>query len=108
MKSVCLVLTVLMVSMGPAPAATIAEHGGARTVIAIDPAATAPEIYAAQQLASSLQEITGAVFEIRTNTESPAHAIIVGPGAAAASFQGMPSTPLGGEELIIRAEGDRI
>jgi hypothetical protein len=97
-----------MVAMGQTPAAVIAEDGVARTVIVVDPAATATEIYAAHQLASSLHEITGASFELRTNTQSPARAIIVGPGAAAALFPDMSWTRLGGEELIIRTAGDRI
>src|SRR5580692_7082724 len=105
----CLVLTVLMSLARQSPAAVIAENGVARTVIVLDPAATATEKYAARQLASVLQQITGASFEIRTNTESPARAIIVGPGAAAAAaFPQTPFAQLGEEELVIHAEGDRI
>jgi hypothetical protein len=90
-------------------AAVIAENGVAQTVIVVDPTATAAEMFAARQLATSLQQITGAAFEIRTNTEAPARAIIVGPGtAAAASFREAPLAQLGDEELIIRAAGDRV
>jgi hypothetical protein len=66
--------------------------------IVVDLTATATELYAARQLALSLEQITGASFEIRTNTESPARAIIAGPGAAAASFPEIPFAPLGEEE----------
>src|SRR5271167_3349374 len=79
----CFVLTVLMAWPRQSPAAVIAENGVARTVIVVDPAATATEKYAARQLALTLHQITGADFEVRTNTESPASAIIIGPGAAA-------------------------
>ena len=104
-----LVLTILLALPRHTPAAIIAENGTARTAIVVDPAATATEKYAARQLASTLHQITGADFEIRTNTESPARAIIVGPGAAAAAaFPQTPFAQLGEEELIIHAEGDRI
>jgi hypothetical protein len=109
MKRSCLVLAVLMASLWQAMAAMIAEKGAARTVIVVDPTATATETYAARQLASVLQQITGASFEIRTNTEAPARAIIVGPGAAAtASFRETSHAQLGEEELMIRTEGDRV
>jgi hypothetical protein len=109
MKSLCLVLALLLLSIGRTSAAIIAHDGTARTVIVVDPAATAAESFAACQLASALQQITGASFEIRTNTQSPARSIIVGPGAAAAaSFRDAPLAQLGGEELIIRAKGNRL
>jgi hypothetical protein len=102
-------LALLVVLLRQAPAAVIAENGVARTVIVVDPAATTTEKFAARQLASSLQQITGASFEIRTNTQAPARAIIVGSGAAAAaSFPQAPLAELGQEELIIRTEGDRL
>jgi len=109
MKSFCFVLAFLMVSICPIPAAIIAKDGVARTVILVDPAATATEFYAARQLAASLQQITGASFQIRTNSRSPARAIIVGAGAAAAAaFRDAPYAQLDGEELIIRAKGNRV
>jgi hypothetical protein len=109
LKRSCLVLAVLMASLWQAPAALIAEKGEARTVIVVDPAATATEMYAARQLASVLQQITGASFEILTNTEAPARAIMVGPGAAAtASFREVSPAQLGAEELMIRCEGGRV
>ncbi len=108
MKSICLVLTVLTVSLGQASAAVIAENGVARTVIVVDPAATATESYAARQLALFLEQITGASFEIRTNTQTPVRAIIVGSGAAAASSPEIPYAQLGEEEMVVRTRGDRV
>jgi hypothetical protein len=109
MKATFLGLALLMASIWQTPAAIIARNGVARTVIVVDPSATAVEMYAARQLASSLQQITGASFEIRTNTQSPAHAIIVGDcAAAAASFSEAPSAQLGEEEFLIRTDGNRI
>jgi fructan beta-fructosidase len=109
MRSFFLVLAVLVVSRGQALAAVIAEDGVARTVIVVDPAATATEFYAARQLASFLQQITGASFEVRTNIESPARAIMVGRGSAAtACFPEIPFAQLGEEEMVIRTKGERI
>jgi hypothetical protein len=108
-KAIFGVLGAFMASILQISAAVIAENGGARTVIVVDPSAEAVEMYAARQLASTLQQITGASFEIRTNTKSPARAIIVGPGAAAAaSFPETPLGQLGEEEWLIRTDGNRI
>lgn len=93
----------------PAAAGVIAEHGHADSVIVVDPAASATESFAARQLAAALKEITGATFEIRTNTSAPARAILVGPGAAARRlFAGVPFDQLGGEELVMRTAGGRL
>jgi hypothetical protein len=109
MKSILLALAVLVVSILHSSAAIIAKNGVARTVIVVDPAASASEMYAARQLASSLTQITGASFEIRTNAKSPIRAIIVGTGtAASAAFPDAPFSQLGGEEFLIRTRGDRI
>ena len=90
-------------------AAVIARHGRAEMAIVIDPSATATEMYAARELAANLQEITGATFEIQTNTLAPERAIIVGPGAAArAVFKDVPFDQLGNEELVIRTLGKRL
>jgi hypothetical protein len=102
-------LVLLVASIRQTPAAVIAENGLARTVIVVDAKATATELFAAQQLVLSLQQITGASFEIRTNAKAPPRAILVGPGAAAvASFPQAHLERFGEEELIIRAEGDRV
>ena len=77
--------------------------------IIVGPDATATEFYAARQLAATLKQITGAEFEIRTNTTAPANAIIVGSGAAArSSFKDIPFDDLGSEELVIRSRGRQL
>ena len=87
----------------------LAEKGKAKCVILIDPAATAPERQAAQELAATLQKITSATFLVRTNTRAPARAILVGPGAAARRvFADVPFDTLGAEELIIKTKGRRL
>jgi hypothetical protein len=104
-----LILQFLFFSLGFASAATIAKNGVAKTVIIIDPAATQTEVYAAHQLAECLGQITGATFNILTNTKAPAHAILVGRGKAASSvFRDVPFADLGDEELVICAKGGRL
>lgn len=93
----------------PVSAMTIAKNGKARVVIVVDPSATATEFYAARELAANLQQITGASFEIQTNTRAPKRAILVGPGTAArAVFKDVPFDKLGNEELVMRARGGRL
>jgi Domain of unknown function (DUF4838) len=103
------IFLLLLLSSGPISAAVLATNGAAWMTIIIDPAATATEIYAAHQLASNLQQITGATFAVRTNTQAPARAILVGPGAAARElFKDVPFDKLGGEELVMRARGEYL
>ena len=99
----------LLLSLGHLCGATLAQNGTARTVIVIDPSASASETFAARELTSYLHIITGANFEIRTNTIAPRHAIVVGQGKAAADlFHDVPFSQLGGEEWVIRTQGDRL
>ena len=83
MKVSSLILLVALLPAGPLRAVVIAENKSARMVIVTDPGAIPTEIFAARELAADLAKITGASFEIRTNSEAPANAIIVGPGEAA-------------------------
>ncbi|MDA1277134.1 MAG: hypothetical protein O2960_24235 [Verrucomicrobia bacterium] len=78
MKLLCL-LSVLAATTIPCGAQLlIADMGVAISVIVVDPNATAPERSAAAELAATLQQITGASFSVRTNTEAPDRAILVG------------------------------
>lgn len=87
----------------------LAEKGEAKCVILIDPAAAAPERSAANELAATLRQITGANFLIRTNTDAPEHAILVGAGDAARSvFTDVPFDALGAEKLIIKTKDNRL
>src|ERR1700683_2494394 len=99
MKPSIAALALLFVSLLDVSAALIARNGVARTAIVVDPSATPVEIYAARQLAGTLQQITGASFEIETNARAPKRAIIIGAGAAASeSFPDAQLSQLGGEE----------
>jgi hypothetical protein len=109
MSYLILILLVVFAGLGQARGAVLAKNGAAQAVIIVDPGASAPEIFSARQLASTLQQITGAAFEIQTNTVAPPHAIVVGQGAAAlALFHDTPFAQLDGEEWIIRGKGGRL
>ena len=87
----------------------LAGNGRAQAVIVVDPAASSPERLAANELAATLQQITGAEFLIRTNSQAPRRAILVGAGAAARrAFSDVPFDTFGAEELIIRTSGNKL
>jgi hypothetical protein len=87
----------------------LAEKEETKCVILVDPTATAPERNAANELAATLQQITGATFLLRTNTEAPDRAILIGSGEAARHvFADVPFDTLGGEELVIKTKGSRL
>lgn len=87
----------------------LADGGKARVVIVIDAAASAPERVAANELAAVLHRITGATFEVQTNTEAPGRAILVGRGVAARkAFKEVNYDSLGDEELVIKTRGNRL
>src|SRR5690349_18061833 len=65
----------------------IAKKGEASCVIIRQADATEAERYAANELAETLKQITGAEFEVRdADGKVPDYAIIVGPGAAAQKY----------------------
>ena len=108
MKPIFLLVLFATITAGRAEM-RLAQKGVAKCVIVVDPAATATERQAAQELASMLQQITSATFLVRTNTRAPASAILVGPGDAARSvFADVPFDALGAEELLIKTKGRRL
>lgn len=84
----------------------IAERGRARCVIVRQPGATPAERYAAEELASTLQKITGAEFEIKDTETAPSEsAIIIGLGpVASVLFPEVRPDALGAEQAIIRTK----
>lgn len=104
------ILLALLFTAGTARAdLLLAGKGEAKYVIVVDPAATAPERNAANELATTLQQITGANFLLRTNTDAPEHAILVGSGEAARrAFADVPFEAFGAEELVIKSKGNRL
>jgi hypothetical protein len=89
---------------------SIAVAGKAVSVIVQQSGATAAEQTAVAELASHLNQITGANFEITTNPASvPPNAIIVGQGGIAAhEFPEVTLTSLGEEEYVMRSKGSHL
>jgi len=85
----------------------IAQNGKARCVILRQNGATEAEAHAANDLADTLKQITGAVFPVQTaHPGRGQQAIVVGPGPLASSlFPEVPFKTLGGEELVIKTKG---
>lgn len=79
-------------------------------VIYTQPGASAPELFAARELADYLQQITGAHFETtQAGAELPERAIVIGPGPAAERyFPGIAWDRLGEEEIVQRTSGQRL
>jgi len=92
------------------PGFVLAEKGKARAVIVVDAAATTPEKRAAEELAQTLRQITGAEFAVQTaSNKVPRRAILVGPGTAARSvFKNVKFDQIGAEEIVIKTKGDRL
>lgn len=88
----------------------IAKDGNARCVIVTQLGATAAERHAASELASALEQITGAKFQPQELTANvPESAIVIGPGALAAKlFPEVQLSVFGGEEYIVRTKGKHL
>ena len=109
MKAICNLTLVSLLLVCRMSAMTIADDGVARVSIVIDPHATATEAFAARELAFHLHQITGANFNVQTNSEVLANAILVGAGIAARkAFADVPFDQLGPEELIVRTKDQRL
>ncbi|MCI0540937.1 MAG: DUF4838 domain-containing protein [Verrucomicrobiales bacterium] len=112
MKTSAMKLAILFALIVPTacPAEVLlAERGSAKTIIVVDPAATATESFAARELASHLWQITGAEFVVHTNSKAPHRAILVGAGSAARNvFSEVPFDSFGPEELVIKTKGNRL
>lgn len=111
MKRLSLLLALAGLCPAASPAAlTLAEGGRTQYVIVRDPAATAPELHAARELAETLRQVTGAEFATQeAGAKLPGRAILVGPGAAArARFREVPFDQLGAEEIVIRTKGNHL
>lgn len=107
-----------LLSASPASAEiTLATEGKAQMQIIVQPGATKPERYGAEELANHLKQITGAEFEIKEVRpgEIPEKGIIIGPGELterlfpeAVQFLRKDSSPFGGEQIAIRTKGNYL
>jgi hypothetical protein len=104
-------IIVLLCATGAQSQLTLATGGKARLPVLIQYGATQTERYAAEELASHLQQITGARFEVREihPGEVPQSGIIVGPGhMAEAVFPEVKLGEFGGEQVTIRTKGNYL
>ena len=88
---------------------TVARAGTARATILVDTAASAPEKYAAAELAKWLGEMTGASIAVaEASGDTPEHAIFVGRNPAADRFfPGIQWDSLGMEQSLVKTNGTR-
>ncbi|MES2458972.1 MAG: DUF4838 domain-containing protein [Armatimonadota bacterium] len=90
---------------------TVAENSRPACVIVRQSGATAAERRAADELASALQQITGATVPIRDSLpgDPKQRVIIVGPGnAASARFPDIDLATFGGEEVVRQTRGTSL
>nr|MCU0982060.1 hypothetical protein [Pirellulaceae bacterium] len=81
--SLCLIVPLVCSFASPAVASPLRLAAGGKTnySIVVDPEAIAAERHAAEELASFLQQITGAQFPIQATAQTPAGPLLlVGPG----------------------------
>jgi hypothetical protein len=88
----------------------IAKSGKPTCVIIQQADATAPERKAADELAQTLEKITGAKFPIHEAAEKiSGNAILIGPGPIAKKlFPEIPFADLKPDEMIIRTKGNKL
>jgi hypothetical protein len=88
----------------------LSQGGGARCGIVQGTNATHPEVHAAQELAQTLNQITGGTFEIEAGDAKLEQAcIIVGQGpAAAAWFPEYDFSKFGPEEFVMQVKGKHL
>jgi hypothetical protein len=98
-----------VVTAPPLPAASLAIDGTPRAEVYVADEASATERTAARELVEYLSRITGAPFDLRSESEyrGSGAAILVGPTAAARASETPPET-LGGEEWVVRSVGERL
>jgi hypothetical protein len=88
----------------------LATGGVSRCVIVAQPGATAAERYAAEELASILNQATGARFELREmREEAPESAIVIGPGPVTTKlFPEVNLSGFGSDEYAVHMKGGRL
>ncbi len=110
---IVLLLLASVLTLGWLPAQAklkLADGGTARCVIVTQPGATPAERYAAEELAATLKQITGASFVTKELADhAPESAIVVGAGPLTARlFPEVDLATFGGEEYLIRTHGGRL
>jgi len=102
-----LVVVVLCASLGFS-AVTISRDGQARAVIVVAPEAPEPEQHAARELAGFLGQITGATFELTTQSKAGVSGLFVGAAAAKQVDERFSLDGLGAEGIVLKTVGDHL
>lgn len=96
---------------GQSTAAVVLADGGKTAYTIVHSKECIPsELYAAQELAGYLQQMTGTTFPVVDETKAPArHRIVVGPCNLSRRLLGKKTVDgLGGEEFVIRTQGQDL
>jgi hypothetical protein len=104
----CVFMTVALCATLGLSAVTISKDGQAGAVIVVAADATAPEQYAARELAEFLGQITGAKFEVADREKPDASCLFVGPTAALWGDKQFSTEGLGAEGIVIKTVGDDL
>ena len=108
----CLLVLLTGTLTTPAAAAPLPLAAGGKTSysIVVDPSALAAEQHAARELATFLQQVTGASFPIQTTADPPAGPLLlVGPGRVASQLA--PNVQLAGlapDGIVIESVGEHL
>lgn len=104
-----LLLTAILLAMSAKESTApmqLARNRKPLVTIYLHPTATAPERYAAEELANALQKITGATFSRVEQTETPAEGILVGQSPAAKTlFPEVNLETFEAEQYVIQVKG---
>ena len=93
MHTVVLIVCLSLMCLAAHAGVPIAAGGKARCVIVSQPGATVAERHAAEELAATLRQVTGAEFRIVAASPRSGGVIIVGPGPAADALLRTPQRP---------------
>jgi len=86
----------------------LAENGLARAAIVVEPGAPEVQQHAAAELASFLNQITGARFAPVCRTDADGPCLLVGPEAARLAIADFSTEGLGTDGIVIRTVGDDL
>lgn len=103
-----LVASILLLAPALRAQTAVAEGGKPKTTVVLAPGATAPERYAAEELAHWLGEMSGTAIPVRETGDAGENAIVVGQGALARTLApDVDWDRVGGEETVVRTVGHR-
>lgn len=100
-------ISLLLLLTASASALTLAENGATRYQIVLAADATEPEQFAAEELVTYLEQVTGAALPVVAQAVEGSPAIYLG-WTSFAKAQGIALAELGEEEWVLRTVGDSL